>query len=62
MLNIETMEQTYKWRNDVNKLPFNWKCEHCGTTTPIIEVDTNKRYPCSRENCPVKLKFVLHVI
>lgn len=62
VINIDTLEQTYIWRNDKNKLPFNWKCQKCGTITPIIETDTTKRYECSNIDCEIKLKFVLKVI
>lgn len=57
-----TMIQTYKWRNDKNKVPFNWKCQLCGTITPILEVDTTKTHDCSNPKCSIKLKFVLQVI
>ena len=58
----KTMEQTYKWRNDKNKIPFKWKCQHCRTITTITEIDTTKRYSCSNPNCEIKLKFVLFAI
>lgn len=62
VLNRDTMTQTYKWRNDRNILPFYWKCEVCSKTTEIVDVDTNKTYPCSNKACPAKLKFVLQVL
>ena len=59
VIDINTMIQTYKWIPDRNKLPFNWKCQRCGTITPITEIDINKTYQCTGDNCPIKLKFVI---
>lgn len=61
-INLNTMIQTYKWRNDKNILPFNWKCQLCGTITQIIKVDTNTVTECSNPDCSIKLKFVLHTL
>lgn len=58
-VDIKTMVQTYKWRNDKNTLPFNWKCQTCGTKTDVLSADTTKHYECSNPDCPTKLKFVL---
>lgn len=62
VIDLVTYIQTYKWRNDKNTLPFDWKCQRCGTITTIRETDTSKTYKCSNEDCPIKLKFVLQVL
>lgn len=54
--------QTYNWRNDKNKLPFNWKCQLCGTFTQLISVDTTKTYKCSNIHCEIKLKIIVVAI
>lgn len=59
LIDKNTMIQTYKWDNNRNNVPFKWKCQHCGTITTIITIDTTKLYECSRIGCPIKLKVVL---